>query len=119
MHHQVGIDHAWLLQFVGDDTTDEVRLGSAQGGHQVVQLLLVGGRHGGEATTLLATSSLATATTAGITGLAGMIGKDLHQQLVRGFLVLVDHSVVQRVLVLLQPAGDIVRYLKFQGVISV
>lgn len=28
------------LGLVGDDTTDEVRLGTPQGGHQVVQLLL-------------------------------------------------------------------------------
>jgi hypothetical protein len=30
----------WLFQLVGDDTTDEVRLGAPQSGHQVVQLLL-------------------------------------------------------------------------------
>lgn len=30
----------WLFQFVGNDTTDEVRLGGSQSGHQVVQLFL-------------------------------------------------------------------------------
>jgi len=116
MHHQVGIDHARLLQFVGDDATDKVGLGGTQGGHQVVQLLLVGGRYSGKATTLLATSSLATTTTTGITGLTGMIGKDLHQQLVTRLLVLVDYSVVQRILVLLQPTSDVVRYLQYEEI---
>lgn len=114
----MGIDHARLLQFVRDDATNEVRLSGAQGGHQVVQLLLVRGRHSGEATTLLTTSSLATAATTGVTGLTRMIGEDLYQQLVTGLLVLVDHSVVQRVLVLLQPAGNVVRYLKFKRAFS-
>jgi hypothetical protein len=30
----------WLFQFVGDDASDEVRLGAPQCGHQIVQLLL-------------------------------------------------------------------------------
>lgn len=30
----------WLFQFVGDDTTYEVRGSRSQGGHQVVQLFL-------------------------------------------------------------------------------
>lgn len=81
MHDQMGVDHARLLQLVGDDATDEVGLGGAQGGHQIVQLLLVGGRHSGEATALLSTSTLATAAAAaaGVTGLTGMIGEDLHE----------------------------------------
>lgn len=33
-------DHTWLFQFVGDDATNEMRLGSLQGLHQVVQLFL-------------------------------------------------------------------------------
>jgi len=79
MHDQMGIDHARLLQLIGDNATDEVRLSGAQSGHQVVQLFLVGGRYSGEATALLTTSALATAaTTTGVTGLTGMIGEDLH-----------------------------------------
>lgn len=112
MHDQVGIDYTRLLQLVGDDATDEVGLGGTQGGHQIVQLLPVGRRHGGEATALLATSALSAAAAASVTRLTGMIGEDLYQQLVTGFLKLIDHRVVQRILVLLQPAGDVVRYLK-------
>lgn len=40
VHYQVGVDHSGLFQFIGNDTTDEVRLGGSQGGHQVVQLFL-------------------------------------------------------------------------------
>lgn len=101
MHDQVGIDYTRLLQLVGDDATDEVGLGRTQGGHQVVQLLPVGRRHGGEATALLATSALAAAAATGVTGLTGMIGEDLYQQLITGLLELIDHRIVQRVLVLL------------------
>lgn len=118
MHDQMGVDHTRLLQLVGDDATDEVGLGSTQGSHQIVQLLPVGGRYGGEATTLLATSALAAAAAASVTGLAGMIGENLHQQFVAGFLILVDYRVVQRVLVLLQPAGDVIRYLKSKEILN-
>lgn len=41
MHNQVRVNKTGLFQFVGDDTTDEVRLGGPQGGHQVVQLFLI------------------------------------------------------------------------------
>lgn len=112
MHHQVGVNYARLLQLVGNNATDEVRLSGLQSGHQVVQLFLVGGRHRGETTALLTTSALAAAAATGVTGLTGMIGEDLHQQLVSRLLELIDHRVVQRVLVLLQPAGDVVGYLR-------
>ena len=45
------------------------------------------------------------------TRLARMIGEDLVHQLVGSLFELVDDSVVQRILVLLQPAGNIVRHL--------
>lgn len=102
MHDKMGIDDTRLLQFVGDDATDEVGLGGSQSGHQVVQLFLVGRRHRREATTLLTTSTFATAAaTTGITRLSRMISEDFNQQFVRRFLELIDDRVVQRVLVLL------------------
>jgi len=101
----MGINHARLLHLVGNDATDEVRLGRTQGGHQAVQLLLVGRRDGSEATSLLATTSLGLFTA---TRLAGVIGEDLDQQLVLRLLELVDNGVVQGILVLLQPTGDVV-----------
>lgn len=78
MHHQMGVDYARLLQLVRDDATDEVGLSGSQGSHQIVQLLLVGGRYGGETATLLTTSALAASAAAGITGLTRMISEDLH-----------------------------------------
>lgn len=36
----VGLELTRLFQLVGDDTTDEVRLGRPQSGHQVVKLFL-------------------------------------------------------------------------------
>lgn len=107
VHDQVGIDEARLLQLVGNDATHEVRLGRAQSGHQVVKLLLVRGGDGSEATSLLSTSSLLGGTA---TRLSGVIGEDLDQQLVGGLLQLVDNSVVEGILVLLQPSGDVVRH---------
>ena len=41
-----------------------------------------------------------------------MIGEDLDGQRVGALLELVHHGVVQRVLVLLQPAGQVVRHLE-------
>lgn len=44
----------------------------------------------------------------GTTGLARVISEDLAQQFVGTLLVQVDNSVVQGILVLLQPASDVV-----------
>lgn len=110
MHDKVRIYDTRLLHLVGDDATDEVGLGGSEGGHQIVQLFPIGRRDRGEATALLAASTFA-ATATSIARLTGMIGEYLHQQFVPGFLELVDHRVVQRILVLLQPTRDIVRYL--------
>ncbi|OAD59362.1 hypothetical protein WN48_09193 [Eufriesea mexicana] len=108
MHHKVRIYDTRLLHFVGDDTTDEVRLSGSQSGHQVVQLFPIGRRYRGETATLLTTSTLATTAATGITGLSRMVSEDLDQQFVIGFLELIDNSVVQRVLVLFQPSRDVV-----------
>lgn len=45
-------------------------------------------------------------------GLTGMISEDLLDQLVATLFELIDDSVVQGILVLLEPAGDIVGHLK-------
>lgn len=51
------------------------------------------------------------ATSIGSTRLTRMIREDVHQEFVAALLEQVDHGVVQGVLVLLQPTGDIVGYL--------
>lgn len=40
VHYQVRVNNSRLFQFVGNDTTYEVRLSGSQCGHQVVQLFL-------------------------------------------------------------------------------
>ena len=40
MHHQMCVDDSRLLEFVGDDTADEVGMGRMKSGHQLVQLFL-------------------------------------------------------------------------------
>lgn len=52
--------------------------------------------------------TLATATAGSITRLARMISEDLDQKFVLALLELVNDSVVKRVLVLLEPTGDVV-----------
>lgn len=44
----------------------------------------------------------------GISGLTRVVSEDLDEQLVLALLELVDNSVVQGVLVLLKPSGDVV-----------
>lgn len=51
----------------------------------------------------------------GFSGLSGMVGEDLDQQFVAAFLELVNDGVVQRILVLLKPSGDVVRHLPGQN----
>lgn len=109
VHDKMGVNDTGLLQLVGNDTTDEVRLGGSQGGHQVVQLFLVRGGYSGETTSLLTTATASLA--ASVTRLTRMVSEDLNQQFVGRFLVLVDDGVVQRVLVLFQPSSDVVWYL--------
>lgn len=45
------------------------------------------------------------------TGLAGVIDENLLHQFVGTLLELIDDSVVQGILVLLEPAGNVVRHL--------
>uniref|UniRef100_A0A8W7NY04 Uncharacterized protein n=1 Tax=Anopheles coluzzii TaxID=1518534 RepID=A0A8W7NY04_ANOCL len=107
VHDQVSINDTGRLHFVGNDTTDEVRLSRLQRRHQVVQLFLVRGRDSGETSTLLATTSLGGGR---ISRLAWVISEDLNHQGVATLLELVDDSVVQRILVLLKPSSDVVRH---------
>lgn len=112
MHDQVRVNDSRLFQLVGNDTTDEVRLGSSQSGHQVVKLFFVWWRHSGETTSFLTTSSLATGILSLATArLSWMVSEDFYQQFISRFFELVNYGVVQRVLVLLEPSSDVVWYL--------
>ena len=47
--------------------------------------------------------------------LSGMVGENLHQQFVFALFELVHHGVVQRVLVLFEPARQVVRHLRVRS----
>jgi hypothetical protein len=64
------------------------------------------------------TLAAATATSVGATGLSRMVSKDLNHQFIGRLLELVNHSVVQRVLVLLKPASEVVRHLNWNRTVS-
>lgn len=75
---------------------------------------LVQARHSLESGTLLTATAFATlaAVTASRLGAeASMIGEDLNQQLVGAMLELIDDAIVERIFVLLEPAGDVVRHV--------
>merc|ERR1711963_1052256 len=104
VHDQVGLHTSGLLVSVGHHATDEVRLGLVEGGHQVVQLTLeVGGDSLAAALLLLAAVILGS-----LQGLAGMISEALDHQSVTAVLDHLDDGVVERILILLQPAGQVV-----------
>merc|ERR1719412_2956678 len=103
VHHQVGLNTSGLLVSVGHNTTDEVRLGLVEGGHQVVQLALeVGGD------SLAAALLLPVLILGGLQGLTGVVSEALDGHGVASVLDHLHDGVVERILVLLQPAGQVV-----------
>lgn len=65
-------------------------------------------RHSLESGTLLSATTLSSFATGLVCSQTGVIGEDLNQQLVRSLLELVNDTIVQRILVLLEPASDAV-----------
>ena len=103
MHDQSGLHSSRLLVSVGHHATDEVRLGLVEGGHQVVQLTLeVGGD------SLAAALLLPVLILGGLQGLAGVVSEALNSHGVATILDHLDDGVVERILILLQPAGQVV-----------
>lgn len=66
--------------------------------------------------TLLLYLTLATSISSWCTRLSWMISEDLAQQLVGTLLVQINNGVVQGILVLLEPASDVVGYLFVQKI---
>jgi len=62
--------------------------------------------------------TLAASSVSGGTGLSRMVSKDLNHEFIARLLELVNHSVVQRVLVLLKPASEVVRHLNCNKTVS-
>merc|ERR1719166_897383 len=106
VHDQWRLNLSGLLVSVGHKATDEVGLASVESGHQLSQRDQVDGGDGLTAATLLLLLALLLGSGG---GLAGVIGPEKGQQLtLGGGLEHLHHAVVNGVLVLLQPAGDVV-----------
>merc|ERR1711887_163010 len=89
------------------DETNEVRAGRVKSFHQVAQLIPVSRRYSLETTSTLL---LLSASLISLARLARMVGKqDLHY-FVASLLQQINDGIVKRVLVLLQPSSQIVRY---------
>ena len=95
----------WLLVIVGDDAADEVRLGGVQRVHQRVELHGVEAGHGLAAAALLLLPLLVALL---LPPLAGVVAEAVDDQVVGARLHQLHHGVIQGVLVLLQPPGDVV-----------
>merc|ERR1719186_1944881 len=104
MHHEIGLNSSVALVSVGHNTTDEVGIGLVQDIHQVVELTLEV-RGYGLATTFLLPSSI-------ILGcfewLTGVILEAFNKELVASILHHLNNSVVEGILVLLEPISQIV-----------
>merc|ERR1719150_1134942 len=106
VHDQRRLNLSRLLVGVGHKATDEVGLARVEGGHQLTQRDEVDRGHG------LATASLLLLLTLILGGrgrLSGVVSPEEDQQLTgAGGLEDLDNSVVDGILVLLQPASDVV-----------
>merc|ERR1719347_1609977 len=103
VHHQAGLYSLGLLVSVGHHATDEVRLGLVEGGHQVVQLTLEVGGDSLAAALLLPVLILGS-----LQRLAGVVSEASNGHGVATVLDHLDDGVIERILVLLQPASQVV-----------
>ena len=104
VQHQVGVDQPGLLELVGDDAADEVWNGIPEGGHEIAQGGLVQLSHGHELAALLSLALLVV--------LALVVRPQACDEGLRGLAEELHYRVVQRVLVLVQPAFDCVANLE-------
>merc|ERR1719510_1883384 len=104
VHHQAGLNTAGLFVGVGHHATDEAGVGLVEGGHQVVQLALEVGGDGLAAALLLPAAIVL----GGFQRLSGVVAETFNRQLVAAVLDELDDGVVEGILVLLQPAGQVV-----------
>merc|ERR1711963_455123 len=106
VHDKMRLNLSWLLVSVGHKTTDKVRLARVKGGHQLSQ------RNQVDRGDSLATTSLLLLLTLillDLSGLSRMVGPEENQELTgAGGLHDLNNSVVDGILVLLQPSSDVV-----------
>merc|ERR1719356_426666 len=103
VHNKAGFNTSRLLVGVRHHATDEVGLSLVEGGHQIVKLSLEAGRHGLAALALLPVLVLG-----GFQGLARVVLEALNGERVSSVLDQLDDGVVEGILVLLQPSGQVV-----------
>merc|ERR1719427_2229852 len=95
VHDERSVDVSRLLDLVGDDAADEVRGSRVQVGHQLHQRLSVSSRDGHHGGALLLLAGV-------------LLGKDESADGISGAGHHADHSLVHGILVLEEPAGNIV-----------
>merc|ERR1711962_1546979 len=95
MHDERSVDVSGLLDLVGDDAADEVRMSRVQVGHQLHQRLSVRSRDGHHGGALLLLAGV-------------LLGKDERADGIAGAGHHPDHSLVYGILVLEEPAGNVV-----------
>merc|ERR1719210_1913819 len=103
VHDEAGLHTSGLLVGVGHHATDEVRVSLVEGGHQVIKLTLEVGGHSLAASLLLPVLVLGS-----LQGLAGMVSEALDGQSIATILNKLNNGVIERILVLLKPASQVV-----------
>merc|ERR1712045_976605 len=105
VHDQAGLHTSGDLVGVGHHTTDEVGVGLVESGHQVIKLALEEGRHSLAASLLLPVLILGW-----LKRLARVVSEASNGKGIGSILDELDNGVVQRILVLVQPASQVVRH---------
>merc|ERR1712079_903749 len=105
VHHKVRLHTSGLLVGVGHNATDEVGLGLVEGGHQVVKLALEVGGHSLAASLLLPVRGIL----GSLQGLARVVSEALDGQRVDTVLDELNNGVIERILIFLEPASQVVR----------
>merc|ERR1719412_759281 len=103
VHDQAGLHTSGDLVGVGHHAADEVGVGLVEGGHQVIKLALEEGGHSLAASLLLPVLILG-----GLKRLAGVVSEASNGQGIGTILNQLNNSVVQRILVLVQPSSQVV-----------
>merc|ERR1719330_292617 len=105
VHDQGGLHTSGLLVGVGHNTTDEVRLSLVEGGHEVIKLTLEERGHSLAASLLLPVLVLGS-----LHGLARVVSEAGDGQRVAAILDQLHNSVIERILVLVEPSSQVVRH---------
>merc|ERR1711884_355005 len=105
VHDEAGLHTSGDLVGVGHNATDEVGVGLVEGGHQVIKLALKEGGHSLAASLLLPVLILG-----GLKRLARVVSEASNGQGIGAILNQLNNGVVQRILVLVQPSGQVVRH---------